>query len=108
MKPDCQNFKCSSHDVEYEGACDMHRHSYCDSYVAKRPPERDRLESCRAATRYVFAFDNAVSNANKLEAIKQALAECLALIVGDAEGTDAETREVVANRKLRRFLEENL
>ena len=86
----------------------MHRHRYCEDYVAEKPPERDRLESCRAATRYVFAIDNAVSNANKLEVIKQALAECLALIAGDAEGTDAETREIVANRNLRRFLEENL
>lgn len=107
MKPDCQNEKCRNHDVEYEGACDMRLHRYCEAYVAERPV-RDRLASCEAASRYLNDMNNAGVNANKLRSIEQALADCHALIAGDDLGTDAETREIVANRTLRRYLEENL
>jgi len=107
VKPDCQNEKCRAHDVEYEGACDAHLHRRCDDYVAERP-RRDRLAACEAATRYLDAVNNAGANADKLRSIKQALADHHAQIAGDDIGTDAETREIVANRTLRRFLEENL
>jgi len=107
MKPDCQNVKCGNHDVEYEGACDMHLHLRCSDYVAERPV-RDRLASCEAATKYLNDRNNASANANKLRSIKQALADCHTQIAGDDLGTDAETRETVANRTLRRYLEELL
>jgi hypothetical protein len=107
MKPDCQNEECIHRDVECVGSCGRHIHLDCDKYIDVKP-FKDKLESCRSATIYLNDMNNSTPNANKLRAIKKALDACHTAIAGDDMGTDDVTREIVANRTLRRFLEDNL
>jgi len=113
MKPDCDNEKCWNNDVEYEGACSIHIHKSCDDYIHKTQEIKDienksRLESLKIASRHLNDISNSSSNADKIRRIKEALDKCHKDIEGNDEidiNYSEEVREIVANRSLRRFLE---